>query len=69
MEAERTQAGRREPWPLFVAAALVGMIAACLAFLAIALAHPDPPLDLQDLGLRPYEGHVAPAVPSGVEAR
>jgi hypothetical protein len=56
MEARRT----REPWPWAIAAALFSMIAASLAFLAIAVANPDPPVDLERLGLRPYEGHVAP---------
>ncbi|HEX5064582.1 MAG TPA: hypothetical protein VFY49_00575 [Myxococcota bacterium] len=61
---------RREPWPFAVAAALLSMIAACLAFLAIALANPDPPVALEPLGLRPYEGHVAPApAPPGAETR
>lgn len=56
-------AGRRtfhEPWPWAVAAALFAMIAAGFAFLAIALAYPDPPVDLQELGLRATEGYVAP---------
>ena len=66
MAAERKQ---REPWPWAVAAALFSMIAACLAFLAIALAHPDPAVDLQDLGLRAYEGYVAPAAGADAEAR
>jgi hypothetical protein len=65
MEADRKA---REPWPWVVAAALCAMIAASFAFLAIALANPDPPLDLETLGLRPYEGHVAPARP-GAEPR
>jgi hypothetical protein len=55
-----------EPWPWAIAAALATMIAAGVAFLAIALAYPDPPVDLQDLGLRATEGYVAPR---GAEGR
>ena len=39
MEAEAT--GGRSRWPLGLALALAGMIAASLAVLGIALAHPD----------------------------
>jgi hypothetical protein len=33
---------RPHPWPLGIALALLAMIGACLAFWAIAAAHPDP---------------------------
>ena len=55
-----TDGRRLEPWPLAVAAALLGMIAVCAAFLAVATRHPDPPVDVERAGLRPYEGYVAP---------
>jgi hypothetical protein len=51
---------RREPWPLALAAALLGMIAVCAAFFAVATRHPDPPVDVERAGLRPYDGYVAP---------
>ena len=35
---------RREPWPWLVAGMLASMIAASLAFLWIAVTHPDPPV-------------------------
>jgi hypothetical protein len=59
---------RREPWPYAVALALLAMIAVCVAFFAVANAHPDPPVDLEQIGLRPYQGYVAPPGP-GAEAR
>jgi hypothetical protein len=52
-------AERREPWPIALALALASMIAVCVAFYAIAATHPDPPLALEHLGLRPSEGYVA----------
>jgi hypothetical protein len=33
---------RVEPWPVALAAALALMVGACVAFYAIAAAHPDP---------------------------
>lgn len=33
---------RVEPWPIALAAALLLMIGACVAFYAIAATHPDP---------------------------
>jgi hypothetical protein len=42
-----------------VAAALLAMIGVCAAFFAVASANPDPPVDLERAGLRPYEGYVA----------
>jgi nitrogen fixation protein FixH len=38
----RAQAHRREPWPLALAGLLLGMALVLAAFLAAALAHPDP---------------------------
>jgi hypothetical protein len=55
-----TETARREPWPLALAAALLAMIAVCAVFYTIAARYPDPPLDLKQTGLRPYEGYVAP---------
>ena len=61
---------RFEPWPVALAAALAAMIGVCIAFFAIATLHPDPPLDLERLGLRPSEGWVAGAPDAaGQEAR
>jgi len=67
MAAERQRSGepadrqrRREPWPFALAALLAFMIAVCAAFYAVAASHPDRPLDLSRVGLRPYEGYVAP---------
>lgn len=57
----RTDTPGREPWPIALALALASMIGVCLAFYAIAATHPDPPLDLERVGLRPAEGYVAPA--------
>ena len=54
-----TERPRREPWPFALAAALLAMIGVCLAFFAVATSYPDPPLDLERAGLRPYEGWVA----------
>ena len=52
-------ARKLEPWPVAIALALGAMIAVCVAFYAIAATHPDPPLDLERVGLRPVEGYVA----------
>jgi hypothetical protein len=60
MTTTRTDAPRREPWPWALAAALFAMICASVAFYLIARANPDPPLDLERVGLRPAEGYVAP---------
>ena len=60
MTTTATEARRREPWPLALAAALGAMIAVCIGFYAIATRHPDPPVDLERAGLRPTEGYVAP---------
>lgn len=60
MTKSANDSGRREPWPLALAAALLAMIAVCAVFFTIATLHPDPPLDVQRVGLRPYEGYVAP---------
>jgi len=50
---------RREPWPIALALALLAMIGVCVAFFAVAVSHPDTPLDLERVGLRPYDGYVA----------
>ena len=60
MMTATTETRRREPWPLALAAALLAMIAVCAAFFSVAATHPDPPLDLEQQGLRAYEGYVAP---------
>jgi hypothetical protein len=36
------------------------MIGVCVAFFAVAVTHPDTPLDLGRVGLRPTDGYVAP---------
>jgi hypothetical protein len=64
-ESEGAARRRREPWPIALALALLGMIGACIAFFAIAVSNPDPPLDLERAGLRPYEGYVAPRAQPG----
>lgn len=35
---------KHEPWPLAVAAMLLFMVSTSLAFLGIAIRHPDPPV-------------------------
>jgi hypothetical protein len=55
-----TEPRRRELWPVALAASLLAMIAVCAAFFTVAATHPDPPLDLEQRGLRAYEGYVAP---------
>jgi hypothetical protein len=70
MQDTGTDRPGREPWPLALAAALAAMIGVCLAFFAVATANPDPPLDLERGGMRPYEGFVARgAAPARSEAR
>lgn len=56
---------RREPWPIGLALALLAMIGVCVAFFAVAVTHPDTPLDLERVGLRPYDGYVAPETRAG----
>ena len=56
---------RREPWPIALALALLAMIGVCVAFFAVAVSHPDTPLDLERVGLRPYDGYVAPQAQAG----
>jgi hypothetical protein len=58
MAGTATDARPREPWPIAVAVALAAMIGVCAAFFALASANPDPPVDLERAGLRPYEGYV-----------
>jgi hypothetical protein len=64
-----TEPRAREPWPLAVALALLAMIGVCAAFFAVASLHPDPPVDLERAGLRPYEGYAGPDATGAGAAR
>jgi hypothetical protein len=57
----------RELWPLLVVLALLLMIGVCGAFYVVATVYPDPPVDVERAGLRPYEGFVADPAPGAGE--
>lgn len=61
---------RREPWPWIVAGLLATMISISVAFLATAIAHPDPPVvdDAYRAGLEYAVGLRRPGTLPGPEA-